>query len=136
WLGAAAAGGQLLDRYSIALAIVPRSMVGGRSLAYVASRGEWSLVRYPASPSAALVYEWLFVPDVDTAIARLFPPGANRGLGSGLVVLHGAGADNQDEPRAAQPCVIDRWTAGAIDVRCQADRPAYAVVSSTAAEGW
>lgn len=136
WLGAAAAGGQLLDRYSIALAIVPGSMVAGRSLAHVATRGGWSLVRYPASPSAALVYEWLFVPDVDSAIARLFPPGANRGLGSGLVVLHGDGVENQDEPRAAQPCTIERWTGGAIDVRCTADRPAYAVVSSTAADGW
>ncbi len=136
WLAAAAAGGQLLDRYSIALAILPRSMVGGRGFAHVASRGAWSLVRFPASPSAALVYEWIFVEDAATAIGRLFPPGVGHGLGSGLLVLQGRGADHQDEPRRAQPCTIERWEGNVIDLRCTADRPAYAVVSSTAADGW
>jgi hypothetical protein len=136
WLAAASAGGQLLDRYGIALAILPGSMIGGRNLAQVATRSDLALFRYPASPSAALVYEWLFVDDVDTAIARLFPPGAGRGLGSGLVVLHGRGSENQDEPGVAQPCTIERWSGNAIDLLCAATGPAYAVVSSTAAAGW
>lgn len=136
WLAAAGAGGQLLDRYDIALAILPGSMVGGRGLTEVARRGNLGLVRYPASPSAALVYEWIFVDDVETALARLFPPGAGRGLGAGLVVLQGTGRENQDEPGPAQPCTIDRWSVGAIDLSCDARGPAYAVVSSTAARGW
>jgi hypothetical protein len=136
WLGAAAAGGQLLDRYGITLAIVPGSVVAGRGLAEVASRDDLALVRYPASPNAALVYEWIFVDDVATAIARLFPPGAGRGLGSGLVVLQGRGAEHQDEPTPAQPCTIERWEAGAIDLSCDATAAAYAVVSSTPARGW
>ena len=136
WLAAASAGGQLLDRYGIALAVLPASMAGNRGLRGVAKRGDWALVRYPASPPAAIVGEWIFAPDVDTALARLFPPGAGRGLGSGLVVLAGQGAQNQDEPAPAQPCAVERWSGGAIDLRCTAERAAYAVVSSTAARGW
>ncbi len=136
WLAAASAGGQLLDRYGIALAVLPASMAGNRGLQGVARRGDLALVRYPASPPAALVREWIFVPDVATALARLFPPGAGRGLGSGLVVLAGTGAENQDEPGPAQPCTIDRWSGAAIDLHCASDRPAYAVVSSSPARGW
>jgi hypothetical protein len=136
WLAAASAGGQLLDRYGIALAVLPASMAGNRGLQGVARRGDLALVRYPASPPAALVREWIFVPDVATALARLFPPGAGRGLGSGLVVLAGTGAENQDEPGPAQPCTIDRWSGTAIDLHCASDRPAYAVVSSSPARGW
>jgi hypothetical protein len=137
WLAAAGAGGHLLDRFGVTLAILPSSMAGGSAgLSAVATRGTWALMRYPASPPAALVYEWIFVPDVDTALARLFPPGVSKGLGSGLIVLIGRGTENQDEPGPAQPCTVERWSGGAIDLACSPDRPAYAVVSSTPARGW
>jgi hypothetical protein len=137
WAAAASIGGALFDRYGIALAILPASMVGGSGAFHELSRrGTWALVEFPASPTAALVYEWLFAPDPDTAVNRVFPPGAASGLSSGMVVLLGEGAQNQDEPGPAQPCKLLRWDAGAIDLECAPDRAAYAVVSSTAARGW
>src|SRR5690606_1261473 len=54
WLAASSAGGALLERYAIPLAILPRSMVSGRHLVELARRGNWALVRYPASPRAAM----------------------------------------------------------------------------------
>ena len=136
WLAAAAAGGALLDRYGVSLAILPASMLRDDDKARIATRGRWALVRVPASPAAALVHEWIFAPDVDTVLARLFPPGASNGLASGMIVLHGQGAQNQDEPGPAEPCTIERWSRAAIDVRCSSERAAYHVVSSTAARGW
>ncbi|HEY5925124.1 MAG TPA: hypothetical protein VIV11_25755 [Kofleriaceae bacterium] len=139
WRAAAATGGALLDRYGITHAILPASMASTDSSAgfrALATRGHWSLVRFPASPPAALVYEWIFVADQSTAIARMFPPGASKGLSSGLVVLSGEGAQNQDEPGPAQPCTIERWSGAAIDLRCTAETAAYAVVSSSALPGW
>jgi hypothetical protein len=137
WAAAASVGGALFDRYGIALAILPVSMVsGGTPFKELARRGGWALVEFPASPTAALVYEWIFAPDLDAALARVFPPGAASGLSSGMVVLLGQGAQNQDEPGPAQPCKLVRWDAGAIDLECAPDRAAYAVISSTAARGW
>jgi hypothetical protein len=137
WAAAAASGGALFDRYGIALAILPASMVGGNAPFHeLGRRGSWALVDYPASPTAALVYEWIFARDVDTALDRLFPPGSSSGLSSGMIVLQGEGAQNQDEPGPAQPCKLVRWDAGAIDLECTAERDAYAVISSTAARGW
>lgn len=135
WTAASAAGGALFDRYGIALAILPASMIGAE-FHELSRRGSWALVEYPASPTAAIVYEWIFARDVETALARLFPPGAAHGLSSGMVVLQGDGAQNQDEPGPAQPCKLLRWDAGAIDVECTAERAAYAVISSTADRGW
>jgi hypothetical protein len=137
WAAAAAVGGALFDRFGIALAILPSSMLGGGAAPKELSRrGPWALVELPASPSAAVVYEWMFAPDVESSLARLFPPGAAQGLSSGVIVLVGAGAQNQDEPGPARPCKLVRWDAGAIDLECTAERGAYAVVSSTAARGW
>jgi hypothetical protein len=136
WLAAAAAGGALLDRYGISLAILPSSLAQGRNMVELGQRGSWSLVRFPASPPAALVYEWIWIADAATAIARLFPPGAGRGLPPGLVVLSGSAPERQDEPRDPEPCLVVRWDPGAIDLTCTPDEVAYAVVSSTAMPGW
>jgi hypothetical protein len=137
WLFAAGAGGSLLERYGVSLAILPASMASGeRGPRVLGTRGRWALVRVPASPPAAVVYEWMFVEDVVDALARMFPPGAASGLSSGVVVLFGSGAQNQDEPRRAEPCTIARWSGGTIELRCTAERAAYHVVSSTAIDGW
>ena len=135
WLAAASAGGQLLARYGIALAILPLASVEGKGLVELGRRGSWALVRYPASPPAAVVYEWIFADDLATQLARLFPPGAH-GLPPGLVVLHGRGAENQDEPSPPEACTIASWTDGAIDLDCNARMDAYAVVASTPMPGW
>lgn len=136
WLAASSVGGALLERYAISIAILPIAMVDGRKLAELARRASWSLVRYPTAPAAAIVTEWIWLPDDATAIARLFPPGVGRGLPAGLVVLRGRGADHQDEPAEPEPCTVTRWSRGVIDLTCVANAPAYAVVSSTSAPGW
>lgn len=136
WLAASSGGGALLARYGIALAILPTSMVDDVGPAMLARRSNFSLVKYPTSPAAAMITEWIWIPDDAAAIARLFPPGVGRGLPLGLVVLHGTGTDHQDEPGEPQPCTITRWTAGAIDMTCVANVEAQAVVSSSPADGW
>ena len=98
-------------------------------------RGSWSLVQFSAAPPAAVVYEWLWIPDAAAAVARMFPPGARKGLDHGVVVLRGSGPQNQDEPSAPEPCTLDRWDSGAIDLTCTAHADAYAVISSSAAAG-
>jgi hypothetical protein len=135
WLAAASGGGALLARYGITLAILPAGIVEGGKVAELARRGNFSLVKYPASPAASMVTEWIWIPDDAAAIARLFPPGG-RGLPMGLVVLHGSGVDHQDEPSEPEPCTVSRWTAGAIDMTCVATLEAQAVVSSSPARGW
>jgi hypothetical protein len=55
------------------------------------------------------------------------------------VVLQGTGRENQDEPSAPEPCTVERWSAGAIDLVCTAHEDstgAYAVVASTPLPGW
>jgi hypothetical protein len=136
WLAAASGGGALLARYGIALAILPASMVDGAKFSELARRSNFSLVKFPASPAAAMVTEWIWISDDNAAIARLFPPGVGRGLPTGLVVLHGRGTDHQDEPGEPQPCTVTRWTPGAIDMTCAATVEAQAVVSSSPARGW
>jgi len=135
WLAAASGqGGNLLERYGIELAILPSS--GTSKFNVLATNGAWSLVRWPAAPTAAVVHEWTWAPDDAAVIARLFPRGAERGLSAGIVVFRGRGPDNQDEPSDPAPCTIDRWRPGAIDLSCTAPRDGYAVISSTAAAGW
>ncbi len=136
WLAASSGGGALLARYGIALAILPASMIDATKFAELARRANFSLVKYPASPAASMVTEWIWISDDAAAIARLFPPGVGRGLPQGLVVLHGRGNDHQDEPGEPQPCTITRWTAGAIDMTCVANVESQAVVSSSPAAGW
>src|SRR5690606_15791426 len=80
WLAAAGAGGALLARFGVSLAILPLSLADGRGMVNLATRGNWALVHYPAAPPAAMVYEWIWSADIAGALARLFPPGAGRGL--------------------------------------------------------
>ncbi|HUS31257.1 MAG TPA: hypothetical protein VMZ53_22255, partial [Kofleriaceae bacterium] len=141
WFAASSAGGLLLERYGISLAILPLSSIGQRegTTVELGRRGSWALVRFPASPPASVVREWIFAPDDDTALHRLFPPGSRHGLPTGLIVLHGTGRENQDEESPPTPCTIERWNAASIDLVCTASTEspeAYAVVSSTPMPGW
>jgi len=137
WLAASSVGGALLERFGISVAILPRAMVEGRSLGNLAQRGSWALAKFPATPPAAMVFEWIWLPDDASVIARLFPLGAGRGLHANLLVLHGSGPEHQDEPRDPEPCTVTRWARGAIDLTCASqDADSYAVVSSTSTRGW
>jgi hypothetical protein len=136
WSAAAGAGALLLTRYGISVAILPRMNVEGKSHVELAQRGSWALVRFPASPAAAVIYEWIYADGLEAQLRRLFPPGNFRGLDPGLIVIAGRGRENQDEPSAPEPCTIEHWDAGTIDLVCTARDPAFAVVASTPSRGW
>lgn len=136
WSAAAGAGALLLTRYGISVAILPRMNVEGKTHVELAQRGSWALIRYPASPAASVTYEWIYADTIEAQLKRLFPPGNFRGLDPGLIVIAGEGRENQDEPSAPEPCTIEHWQAGAIDLVCTPRDHAFAVVASTPMRGW
>jgi hypothetical protein len=135
WLAAAREGGALLDRYGIALAILPSTVASGRKLTALGRRGSWALVALPVAPAAAVMRGWRWAIDPGDALALLFPPGGGTGILRGTIVLGGGGppGPSSADPR---PCVIQAWRGGAIELSCTSDAAAYAVVSSSAADGW
>ena len=135
WFAAGHEGDALLDRFGISLAILPASRTERARPGELARAGTWSLVRVPAAPPAAVYSDWEFVADVPAAIARAFPSVGARG-GRERVVLVGQGVANEEGLALPRPCTIERWDAGAIDLACSTQLPAYAVVSSSAAPGW
>src|SRR5262249_10836130 len=124
------AGGELLARFGIGLAILPVSP-SPTGYHVLARRSGWALVRYPTEPAAAVELDWQWVPDAEVAVARAFAPHRPPGIG-----LEGQGTPSEEATGAPAPCSIEAWSAGAIDLRCTAPDAAYAVVSSTAAAGW
>lgn len=135
WLAAAAEGGALLDRFGVALAILPATVVGGRGIPVLGRRGSWALAALPVAPAASVMHGWRWALDPGDALALLFAPGGGTGILRGTTVLAGAGPEG---PSAAQPvpCAIDAWRDGDIALTCASDRAGYAVVSSSAAPGW
>lgn len=135
WLAAASEGGALLDRFGIALAILPSTVTSARKLAALGRRGSWVLVALPVAPVAAVMHGWRWAVDPGDALALMFPPGGGTGILRGTIVLGGGGppGPSSAEPR---PCAIQAWRAGELALSCASDAPGYAVVSSTAAAGW
>jgi hypothetical protein len=132
----AMAGGELLDRYGIRLAILPESLVVPRGFTSLGVRGRWALVDYPAAPAASVMRGWSRAVAIDNALALLFPPEGTPPLPRGMTILGAAGPSQPVAKIDPLPCTIDDWSAGAIDLRCTTDAPGYAVVSSSAAPGW
>jgi hypothetical protein len=135
WLAASHEGGALLDRYGVALAILPSTLVGPRKLRALGRRGSWALVELPVAPVAAVMHGWRWAVDPGDALALLFPPGGGTGLLRGTIVLAGGGPPGPSS-REPAPCAILAWRDGDIDLTCTTDAAGYAVVSSTAAAGW
>jgi len=135
WLAAASEGGALLDRYGIALAILPSTVASGRKLTVLGRRGSRALVLLPVAPAASVMQGWRWAVDPGDALALLFPAGGGTGMMRGMTVLAGGGplGPSSREPR---PCAIRAWRDGDIDLSCTADTAGYAVVSSTPAAGW
>jgi hypothetical protein len=135
WLAAAREGGALLDRYGVALAILPSTLVGPRKLSALGRRGDWALVELPVAPAASVMTGWRWAIEPEDALALLFPGAGGTGLLRGTIVLAGAGEPGPagHEPR---PCTIRGWHSGDIELGCVADAASYAVVSSAAAAGW
>ena len=136
WLAAAREGGALLDRFGIELAILPETLVIPRKLAPMATRGSWTLARLPVAPPAAVMRGALWSEDPANTLDLMYPPGGHTGVLRGTVVLDGRDRPALPDRGPPVPCVIDRWTPGAIDLTCTADAPAYAAISSTTAAGW
>jgi hypothetical protein len=135
WLATSHEGGVLLDRYGIALAILPSTLVGPRKLTALGRRGSWALVELPVAPVASVMHGWRWAVDPGDALALLFPSGGGTGLLRGTVVLGGSGPPGPSS-REPRPCAILAWRDGDIDLSCTAEAAGYAVVSSTAAAGW
>ena len=121
--------------YGICVAILPRADVEGSHDRARAAR-QLGAVRFPASPAAAVVYEWIYARATTAQLARLFPPGNFRGSIRASIVIAGQGTR---EPRRAERAgaVHDRALGGRRDrSRVRAARAAYALVASTPMPGW
>jgi hypothetical protein len=134
WLAASNGGGALLDRFGIALAVLPTAATAG--MTELGRRGGFSWVRYPATPPASVIGNWTWLADTGRALAQLFPPAGTRGAGRGRIVLAGTGTPSEEADTQPRACTIERWDPGAIDLACTADVDAYAVISSSARDGW
>jgi len=135
WLAASREGGALLDRFGVALAILPDSLVLPRKLTSLASRGTWALVELPVAPPAGVLRGARWSIDPANTLELMYPRAGGTGVLRGTIVLKGAGTARDDQGPPL-PCTIARWDAGAIDVTCTTDAPGYAAVSSSAAAGW
>ena len=136
WLASSHAGGELLQRFAIGLAVLPAGAFDPQHMTELGRRGDWVFVRYPTLPVALVMSEWEWSEGPIAALRRLFPPGVTRGLARSRLVLSGRGDANQEGASDPVPCAIDRWTDGAIDLTCAADGDGYAVLSSSPAHGW
>lgn len=138
WLAAASGGRRLLDRYGIALAVLPESVITPVNAPPLARRGRWALVELTVAPPASVMRSWVRAVDPGDAFALLFPFEDALSLPAGVTVLGEPGdtqaLKNPKEPPL--PCAIDDWSAGSIALRCTSDARGYAVVSSSVAPGW
>ena len=96
WLAAAREGGALLDRFGIALAILPTTMTMSGTMPALGTRGRWSIVLLPVAPPAAVLRGWMWAIDPGDVLGLLFAPGGGTNVPRGTVVLAGAGRSQPD----------------------------------------
>jgi hypothetical protein len=137
WTASSHGGGQLLERFGIGLAVLPRSVVEKANMRELDRVDDWALVQFPSEPPAVTMSDWEWVPDAAAAFKLLFPPNGSRGVPTDHGVLLGSGP-TQDSGgiHHATTCEIERWDSGAIDLACGSPSNAYAIVSSSAIAGW
>ncbi len=135
WLAAAREGGALLDRFSIALAILPTSVVTANKMTELGARGRWSLVSLPVAPLASVLRGWQWASAARDAMDLMFAAGGGTNVLRGTVVLKGSGSSHGDRGPPV-PCSITSWDEGEIDLVCTPDTEGYAVVASSPAAGW
>jgi hypothetical protein len=124
-----------LDRYSIALAILPLAVAEPQHMTILGRRGISALVELPVAPPAYVAHAWRRAVAPDDALALVFPADGGRGLARDIIVLAEPG-ESRDAKTPLTPCTIDRWNPGDIALTCTTDADAYAVVSSTSSPGW
>ncbi len=130
-------GGQLLERFGVGLAILPRSIVETRHMQELDHTDDWALAQYPAEPPAITVSDWEWTSDSIAAFKKVFPSDGSRGvpLDHGVLVGNGPTPDAGGVHHATT-CDIARWDPGAIDLACGPPSNAYAIASSSATAGW
>jgi hypothetical protein len=124
-----------LDRYGIALAILPLAVAEPQHMTILGRRGISALVELPVAPAAYVAHTWRRAVAPDDALSFVFPADGGRGVSRDIIVLAEPG-DSHDSKTPFTPCAIDRWDPGDIALTCTTDADAYAVVSSTASPGW
>jgi hypothetical protein len=129
-------GGEFLERFGIAYAVLPASVTEGQQLVELDRRGLWAIARYPAAPPAVVVTTWAWIADDAAGLEQLFPATGGRGIAAGSVLLRGSGDAPVAQGGRASTCTIERWDPGAIDLSCVAPAAGYAVLSSSSDPGW
>lgn len=143
WLAASREGGALLDRFGIALAILPETLVRSSKMTTLGQRGRWSLVTLPVAPLASVLRGWRWAVAPEDGMELLFASGGGTNVLRGTAVLAGRG-DSQEDRGPLIPCTIEAWAEGEQELACtlpaadvSSGRPiGYAAVSSSAAPGW
>lgn len=101
WQRGAGAGGRLLRRLSIPLAIVPASTVNAVGFQRLGSQGSWALVALASRPIAAVYPSTVGVADAAAARSAVVPPAGQAGAAAAqLVVEGGPGLGAAPTPRA------------------------------------
>ncbi|MDB4952877.1 MAG: hypothetical protein JWO36_446 [Myxococcales bacterium] len=136
WVASAQAGGELLRRFGIGLAVLPAVVFDAKQMRELGRRSNWVFVAFDTWSPASVIGSWEWTPDLDDALARLFPEGVTSGIARSRLVLSGTGTPNQEGSIQPVPCAIERWIDGAIDLSCTSTADAYAVVTSSSARGW
>jgi hypothetical protein len=136
WRAASNEGGALLDRFGIQIAILPATKVSPQMPKPLATRGDKALFPMPVTPLASVVRSWRWSIATDDALDNMFSLGGGSNVMRGTVILKGTGPVSPGTTRDVDPCTIERWDAGDIELACTATAPGYAVVSSTTSPGW
>ena len=145
WIESSHEPGGFLDRYGVELSILPRMVVerieqgqpktGTPGFAELGRHDASSLVTIPVAPAASVMVGYRWASDDTAAFGLLFPIGGGTNIPRTSIVLAGKG-EPHDGLRAMLPCEIDAWIAGDIELQCESQLDGYAVVSSTATDGW
>lgn len=92
WQRGAGAGGRLLRRLSIPLAIVPSSTVNAVGFQQLGAQGSWALVALAARPLAAVYPATLAAADPPAALAAVVPAPGRPGAAAAQLVVEGSAA--------------------------------------------
>lgn len=103
WQRGAGAGGRLLRRLSIPLAIVPSSTVNAVGFQQLGAQGSWALVTLAARPLVAVYPATFAAADPPAALSAVVPPPGRPGAAAGQLVVEGSAALGAAPRPRAQP---------------------------------
>ncbi|MCE9575948.1 MAG: YfhO family protein, partial [Deltaproteobacteria bacterium] len=136
WRDAGIAGGRLFDRYAIAWAILPTSVVMAQQETPTASRGRWALAeQHPARSRAFVAARTRGARSPAAERALTFAPPDERPTPLDTVVIAGA-ADDAVPPTPLTPCAIASPVPEQVEVTCPDGPAGWAVITDAWAPGW